>query len=75
MWLMLSCLHPSIIISRITRTHLFHGSKNEGVDKVEVRGVMFLDAFLPFPNNNDFPPQIFLKHVKGQLELWGGVTM
>jgi hypothetical protein len=73
---MLSCLHPSVIISRIARTHLFHESKNEkGVDKVEVRAVMFLDVFLPFPNNNDHPPQILLKHVKSQLALWEGVTM
>jgi hypothetical protein len=40
----------------------FHGFKiGDGVYKVEVQGVILADAPLPFLNNKDEPPQLFVK--------------
>jgi hypothetical protein len=49
----------------------FHGSKiGNGVYKVEVQGVMLANAPLPFPNNKDEPPQLFVNQAQGQFALW-----
>jgi hypothetical protein len=40
----------------------FHGSTiGDGVYKVEIQGVMLVDAPLPFPNNKNESLQVFVK--------------
>jgi hypothetical protein len=46
----------------------FHGTHfDDGLYKLEVRGLMLLDAPLPFPNHKDDLPQLELKQVQGQI--------
>jgi hypothetical protein len=54
----------------------FHGSIiGDGVDKVEVLGVMLAYAPLPFPNNKNEYPQLFVKQTQGQFALWENAQM
>ncbi len=54
----------------------FHGTQiDNGLYKVEVRGLMLLDVPLPFPNHKDDPPQLELKQVQGQITLWSSAIM
>lgn len=63
----------SAIVSRILRD-LFHGKEIvDGVYKVEVRGLMFLDAPLPFPNHNNSLAQLLFEQVCGQYSPYGKV--
>ncbi len=55
---------------------LFHGRQIvDGLYKVEVFGLMLLDAPLPFLNYKDDPLQLFLKQVQGQFTLWDNAMM
>jgi hypothetical protein len=47
----------------------------DGVDKVEVLGVMLAYAPLPFPNNKNEYPQLFVKQTQGQFALWENAQM
>ncbi len=54
---------------------LFHGRQIvDGLYKVEVFGLMLLDAPLPFPKYKDCL-QLLLKQVQGQFTLWDSVMM
>jgi hypothetical protein len=66
----------NVVVVGVVGTNLFHGANiQDGVYKVEVRGVMLVDTPLPFPNHNDEPVQLLLKHVKAWFTLWEGVHM
>jgi hypothetical protein len=55
---------------------LFHGAQIvDGMYKVEVFGLMLLDAPLPFLNYKDDPLQLLLKQVQGQFTLWDNAMM
>jgi hypothetical protein len=65
----------SVIVHGVPRD-TFHGSTiGDGVYKVEVQGVMLEDASLPFPNNKNEPPQLFVMEVQGQFALWESAQM
>jgi hypothetical protein len=65
----------NVVVSRILGD-LFHGAQIEnGLYKVEVFGLMLLDAPLPFLNYKDDPLQLFLKQVQGQFTLWDNAMM
>ncbi len=55
---------------------LFHGAQIvDGLYKVEVSGLMLLDALLHFPNFKDDLLQLLLKQVQGQFTLWDSAMM
>jgi hypothetical protein len=61
-FLLYKCIRAANEIVRGVPSDTFHGSRiGNGVYKVEVQGVMLADAPLPFPNNKDEPPQLFVK--------------
>jgi hypothetical protein len=65
----------SVIVSRVLGD-LFHGKEIVyGVYKVEVQGLMFPDAPLPFPNHNTSLAQLLFKQVCGQFTLWESAMM
>jgi hypothetical protein len=56
--------------------NLFHAKEIvDGVYKVEVQGLMLLDASFPFPNYNDSFGQLLFKQVCGQFTLWESAMM
>ncbi len=64
-----------VVVSRVLGD-LFHGAQIvDGLYKVEVFGLMFLDAPLPFPNYKDDPLQLLRKQVQGQFTLWDNAMM
>ncbi len=59
-------LIPNVVIFGVLGD-LFHGKKIiDGVYKLEVQGLMLLDASFPFPNYNDLFGQLLFKQVCGQ---------
>ncbi len=65
----------SVVVFVVLRD-LFHGVQIvDDLYKVEVFGLMFPDAPLPFPNYKDDPLQLVLKQVQGQFTLWDNAMM
>jgi hypothetical protein len=62
------------VVSGVIRD-LFHGKEIVDRVKVEVQGLMLLDAPQPFPNYNDLPTQLLFKQVYGQFILWESTMM
>jgi len=60
----------NVVIFRVL-SNFFHAKEIvDGVYKVEVQGLMFLDASFPFPNYNDSFGQLLFKQVCGLFTLW-----
>jgi hypothetical protein len=54
----------SAIVFGLLGKDIFHGAQiKDGVYKVELKFVLLPEAFLPFPNHNDDPPQLCLNQV------------
>jgi hypothetical protein len=67
-------LATSVVISRVPGDLFDRAQIVDGLYKVEVFGLMLLDAPLPFPNYKDDPLQL-LKQVQGQFTLWDNAMM
>lgn len=77
---MVFLLHKHILVANVVifgvLGNLFHAKEIvDGVYKVEVRGLMFPNAPLPFPNHNNSLAQLLFKQVCGQFTLWESAMM